>query len=474
VTYDYESISRLAKTLHRPAETLIVQTKHSDPFFAGLPYRRKAAEWFAELWNRFGFGPGTHIRRMHYILVSHGSTIVCPDGTPYENTAPCWTTLSEASKGARYLGLVPAGDFVDRRNDEPYEYLAHNAAPASVSVSEATGLATTLGLRINDTLAELPDFDFTPPFVDQGYHVEIWCEKSTMNDILLPLAQEYDNVNVITGTGEISTTHCYNLVQRAEASGRPVRILYISDFDPGGMSMPVAAARKIEFFIRCDNLDLDVQVRPIVLTHDQCIEYRLPRTPIKETEARGARFEARFGEGATELDALEALHPGVLRQLLQDEIARYHDGDLDDRVDAEADDFREGSTMFATRFCTVTPMNWRRYAGITKTSPGRLTPTCARSPSDTASGSSRLPNATTRLRKPSPKRWSGMCPMWAMSIGPSPTTATRMTTRYSIQPASTLNRLIVISCIKANPSRGGPTRARVAAAPEKPRACRAR
>ena len=47
--------------------------------------------------------------------------------------------------------------------------------------------------------------------------------------------------------------------------------------------MPVAVARKIEFFLRDNELDeLDIQVRPIVLTKQQCEEYELPRTPIKD------------------------------------------------------------------------------------------------------------------------------------------------------------------------------------------------
>jgi predicted nucleic acid-binding Zn ribbon protein len=97
--------------------------------------------------------------------------------------------------------------------------------------------------------------------------------------------------------------------------------------------MPVAVARKIEYRLHQKELNgLDIQVRPIVLTHEQCIRYRLPRTPIKETEKRAARFEERFGEGATELDALEALHPGELERILTLEIGRYYDADLDDRI----------------------------------------------------------------------------------------------------------------------------------------------
>ena len=153
-----------------------------------------------------------------------------------------------------------------------------------------------------------------------------------MNDVLDPLGREY-GVNIITGLGELSYIRCVQLVERAQ--DRPVRILYVSDFDPAGMSMPVAVARKIEFALYdSDKYGLvDIQVRPVVLTHDQCIEYRLPRTPIKATEKR-ANFEDRFGDGATELDALEALHPGKLRRILIEEIERYYDGSLQREINA--------------------------------------------------------------------------------------------------------------------------------------------
>jgi hypothetical protein len=151
-----------------------------------------------------------------------------------------------------------------------------------------------------------------------------------MNDILDPLGQVY-GVNIVTGLGELSHTRCVELIQRARQ--RPVRILYVSDFDPGGMSMPVAVARKIEFALRSESADeLDIQVRPVVLTHDQCVRYQLPRTPLKASERRAANFEVRFGEGATELDALEALHPGELRRILVREIERYYDTSLEGEI----------------------------------------------------------------------------------------------------------------------------------------------
>lgn len=100
--------------------------------------------------------------------------------------------------------------------------------------------------------------------------------------------------------------------------------------------MPVAVARKIEFFQRTKYHDLDIQIQQIALTQEQCRQYQLPRTPIKEKERRGAKFEAQYGEGATELDALEALYPGELSKIVVAEIERYYDHGLDDRCSDSA------------------------------------------------------------------------------------------------------------------------------------------
>ena len=88
--------------------------------------------------------------------------------------------------------------------------------------------------------------------------------------------------------------------------------------------MPVSVARKIEYFLRREGGDdLDVRLIPIVLTAEQVAEYDLPRVPIKETERRRAAFEERHGEGAVELDALQALHAGELGRIVEEAIDVY-------------------------------------------------------------------------------------------------------------------------------------------------------
>src|SRR5258708_9790040 len=101
------------------------------------------------------------------------------------------------------------------------------------------------------------------------------------------------------------------------------------DLDRAGKSMPWAGARKIEFLVRTLGLNVDVRVFPAVLTLEQIQYYSLPRTPIKETERRRVDFETRHGEGAVELDALEALYPGELQTVLSRYLDCYYDASLD-------------------------------------------------------------------------------------------------------------------------------------------------
>jgi hypothetical protein len=338
--FDYPALKALATKLGRPASTLFALAPCNDPFYIG-PARVKAAEWFADQWQRLSIPTNWHYRRIHYVFVSQDTALLMLDGKPYRNTLECWGSLCLAARDAIALELVPQDAFADHRNAEPIIYLVE---PQEAGVGVAYGEVNELA----GSFPPLPRLDFDYPTVPQWFHIEIWAEKTTVNDVLEPLAKQY-GFNLVTGIGELSATRCREFVGRAMRSTRPVRILYISDFDPAGASMPVAVARKIEFEIHRRSLDLDVQLRPIVLTHEQCIELALPRTPIKETERRATRFEERYGEGGTELDALEALRPGLLRQIVAGEVERYWNEYHDEAVDATCEgitqQFREITTQ---------------------------------------------------------------------------------------------------------------------------------
>jgi hypothetical protein len=147
-----------------------------------------------------------------------------------------------------------------------------------------------------------------------------------MTDVLLPVCQRF-GMNLAEAAGFQSITAAVSLIERAKAAGKPARVLYVSDFDPAGDRMPVAVARQVEYNLQRFG-PADVALTPLALTAEQVAAYDLPRIPIKESDLRRANFEARHGEGAVELDALEALHPGTLAALVSQAAQQYFDDDL--------------------------------------------------------------------------------------------------------------------------------------------------
>jgi hypothetical protein len=307
---DFERIKAMAEELGCPVGGLLVLARQNDPFYTGTPSDIAQAEWFAKIWGQGGFRHGAHLRRIHYWCTSQ-QELLLPNGKPYANTDECWKVLSQASKAARYQGLVSIADIADHKNPDPKIHADYRNKSASFAVDMPTLADPDVwidGFHVSDY---------------QPYHLGPFVEKGTMNDVLDPVCQRY-RANLVTGEGEMSITGVFNLVHRIKAADRPARIFYISDFDPAGKSMPQALARKIEWMIQDEGLDLDVKLRPLVLTLEQVTQYQLPRIPIKESERRGAAFEERYGEGAVELDALEALQPGVLSKIISQALEPYY------------------------------------------------------------------------------------------------------------------------------------------------------
>ena len=89
--------------------------------------------------------------------------------------------------------------------------------------------------------------------------------------------------------------------------GKPAHMFYISDWDPQGERMPFSASRHIEYRLRQCAEHCEVTVEPLALTPEQIKRYKLPRVPIKSSNRLRDTFEEAYGEGATELDALEAI-----------------------------------------------------------------------------------------------------------------------------------------------------------------------
>jgi hypothetical protein len=290
----WEDIKKLAKERDCTISDLLVLARNNDPFFIGSPAQVRAAEWFANLWESFDFTTGVHLRRVHYRLVSQRSPTDA-NGEPYENTQKCWDDLCSAGKFARHLALIDPASFVDRRNPEPHVYMVPGLgeSPGWWHAFEDWRLPRIRTDLSSGIALDLPEvFTSGYEYEDglQPYHVEVWAEKSTMNDVLIPLCERHA-VNLITGVGFMSITSVVELLERVRRLDKPTRILYLSDHDPAGSQMPIAAARQIEYGIESYAPDADVKLAPLILTSEQVEECVLPRTPIKDTDQRKEGWE---------------------------------------------------------------------------------------------------------------------------------------------------------------------------------------
>ena len=315
-------------------EDFIALASKNDPFYCGAPAQVRRAEWFMDLWERFGYVKGVHLRRVHYRITDNPEPIYRPDKLLYDNTDTNWTYLAECGKFARYLGYIDLDAFEDRRNPEPV-VLVQNSYDPELSITSVDRVSIKLPI-----MPEFPEYGIEDFVADQAYLLEVWCEKTTMNDILLPFCRLND-LNLITAAGEISITAVKQFYDRVRDLGRPGRIFYISDFDPAGQSMPVAVSRKVEWMVHRYGR-LNIKLFPLVLSKEQCTKYQLVHKPIaKESQKRRKAFTGQYGEVATELDALEAKVPGELANILRDAINPYIDDELEIQTDEVKADLQD-------------------------------------------------------------------------------------------------------------------------------------
>ncbi len=324
----YKNIKKLAKELGCNVTDLLALSRNRDPFYSGGKSSREKAEWFADIWKSECFEEGIHLRRIHYRLVSkNGSTRA--NGTPYENDQKSWAYLLEAACHARYLGLVDAEKIVDRRNPDPFiQACAANFPTPTYARDEISWEVPYVSAKLQWSEDwELPSvfpvgYKYSKNL--QPYHLEIWTEKTTINDVFEPLCREF-GANLIAGAGFLSITSVIELLCRVASTKKPCRIFYVSDFDPAGSFMPFAVARQIEFWTGFYSLECDIKLKHVALTQEQVEKYQLPSIPIKSTDTRKDTFRKKYGQDATEVDALEANRPGELGQIVRKELEKYYD-----------------------------------------------------------------------------------------------------------------------------------------------------
>ena len=306
---------------------LLALSKSNDPYAMGTPEHLTLSRWFAGIHGQVA-RLKDHIRGIHYKwFTAQGQDT---DGSRYQNDSEPWHRLSRASKIARALGLVDPESLEDRRN----KVLRVHTEPRLDS-----GPEVALGPGGADTEAgeewrfpelgldgELPSLELPVPEVsgygyspaDQPEVLVLVTEK--MEDVLEPLCREL-GVDLLAGTGYESYTRAIQILRHAEARNQPLHVFYVSDYDDAGLNMPVAISRQCQFFAEQLDIKADITLQPLALTSDQVEAYNLPKAPDKRQ---------------TELDALEALHPGALAGIFEAAVEARRDATLEERLEEAA------------------------------------------------------------------------------------------------------------------------------------------
>jgi hypothetical protein len=306
------------------AHALTVLSPQHDPTRLDTEGHHRDGEWLADVWALLDLAPPRHLRGLHYAIVS--AQAAKPDGKPYTNTDADWQWLqSGAAKAARWLGYLPFEWIIDVRSDEPTPPRLWTPPQASTSA---------------DYHVLMPDVDDLTPraiaagdFGRQPYHLVFVTEKSSLSDVLEPLADKYQ-ADIYPMTGETSDTRIYQMARRATQDGRPMVVFYFADCDPSGWQMSISVTHKLSVLKVLDYPSLDFRVHRVGLTPDQVRQYGLPSTPLKpkEREKRGPAWREATGIEQTEVDALAALRPDLLRQITVEAMEPYFDRTLNRRA----------------------------------------------------------------------------------------------------------------------------------------------
>jgi len=304
---------------------LTVLSIQIDPYRLDTPSGHDAGRWAAaQLAKGFGKTRCTHWRGLHYSIVARGN-VRKPDGSIFRNTEEDWLWLSAvAGKAARWLGYIPFERITDARNAEP---IIHRKARirrkswiwvgVDVDIPAAEDIEPRVGAQ-----------GFVPR---QAYCFVIFGEKTSLEDVLLPVARAHD-ADLYLPSGEISDTLLYRIAKDAAEDGRPLVVITVSDCDPAGYQMPISIGRKLQGLRDLLFPNLRFEVTPAALTVEQVRELNLPSTPLKETEKRADRWRAAFGIEQTEIDALATLRPAVLLEIVTRAFDPYFDRTLEGRV----------------------------------------------------------------------------------------------------------------------------------------------
>lgn len=177
---------------------------------------------------------------------------------------------------------------------------------------------------------------------NQPNYVEVWVEKDALVDVIGQACRPLD-VPYFSCRGYTSQSEMWGAARRfIRQEDREQRvIIHLGDHDPSGIDMTRDIQERLWMF------GADVYVKRVALTMDQIRMYNPPPNPAKITDSRASKYIEEYGNESWELDALE---PSVITELIRNEITKYRDEDIYQRVCAMEDKGKNELQMLCDRY----------------------------------------------------------------------------------------------------------------------------
>ncbi|WP_158828038.1 hypothetical protein [Streptomyces sp. NRRL S-118] len=176
----------------------------------------------------------------------------------------------------------------------------------------------------------------------QEARLEVWCEPAGLVPQLAAVTDPW-GVPVYAGAVFTGLAGKRAAARRAATGGHgAVRIMVISDWDPGREHLFASLAEDIKAFAALDAPDVRMEFEHLAVTEQQIAELRLPTAPVRTGERRP------FPGGAT--TQAEAIPPDALATLVREAISRSCDTEVLAAVLAREDDERHALLEELARF----------------------------------------------------------------------------------------------------------------------------
>jgi hypothetical protein len=150
-------------------------------------------------------------------------------------------------------------------------------------------------------------------WLNQGVHVEIWCEKDALAGVLAEETHAWD-VPLMVCRGFNSDSYLFEVAQYIIDAQRPTYLYHFGDHDPSG----VAIDRQINQKLREYAPGCEIHFQRVAVTLDQIAAWNLPQRPVKKGDTRAKSWQG----GCVEVDAID---PPELRRLVRECIEQHID-----------------------------------------------------------------------------------------------------------------------------------------------------